>query len=127
MATEQLGRRGLDDGLRIEHPPFHIPAAVGVYPLYLNAPTDGSITRIYFQCDAATNVAFKVTLDTTDITWVTGASVTNTATTTAGTNTATATNTFSAGDAIKVEITSVSGSPTLLTGQLVIEIPEVDA
>ncbi len=131
--TTQVPRAGLSDGVRREHPTFHLPGTTGTYVLWLNAPTDGTVKNIYFQVDAVTSVDFRLQVvdgGTTNVNWTTGSGGDATllkATTTAAEDIAASNNTFSAGAAIQVVITAVSGTPAVLSGQLVIDVPEEDS
>ena len=127
--TDKIERNALSSAVLQEFPPFHVPGAVGTYPLYLNAPTDGTITQIDYQAAAATNATFEVQINGTPINWTTeGTDIV--ATTTAGQLMAAASlpaNTFVAGDSIAVEVTAVTGTPVLLSGQIAITVPAEDA
>lgn len=125
--TTKVTRPMLDAGAREALLVFRIyDPSNQTEPLIINLPYDGSVTSASWQVDTG-SFNFNIDVDTTPISWTTAAGTSLAASSTAGEDTAASANAFSAGDALNIDIGTVTGTPNYMQLELLVQIAEVDA
>lgn len=119
MANTQIGLNDVPEALQkisavvaIESP------GTGQYNFVLDAPFDGEIDSIAYALGGGTSATFEVECDGVDVTFTGSVTSFVASSSTVTSISATGTNTFEAGDVLRINVTGTSGSPTNLNIQV---------